>query len=288
MIHNPYLDKDFSWLRANFHAHTTNSDGTRSPQAVLDDYAARGYDVLMLSDHDTLTETSKLEARGMVLIPGNEISKDGFHLLHLDAKKVIAPHTDRQQAINEIKGENGLAVLCHLNWHRYHDHIKLETLQSLTNYFGVEIYNGVIRYHEGSPLATDKWDMLLSEGRKLWGFANDDSHSPEHVGVAWNMVQVKEKSQKGVLEALQHGRFYASTGVVINSVRVYGQTIVIDTENAQRITASVEGGFRIAQVDAPTLTLHVPDDAPWRYVRLECWDVGEAMAWTQPFYLDNA
>ena len=224
----------------------------------------------------------------MILIPGNEISKDGFHLLHLDARKVIAPHSDRQQAINEINTENGLAVLCHPNWHRYRDHIKLETLQSLTDYLGIEIYNGVIHHHEGSPLATDKWDMLLSEGRKLWGFANDDSHSSEHVGVAWNMVQVKERGKESVLEALRLGSFYASTGVAINSIRVYGQTIFVSTQNASRITASVDGGLRVAQVDSSEMTFHVPDDAPWRYVRLECWGMGEAMAWTQPFYLSES
>jgi PHP-associated len=287
MIHTPYLDKDFTWLRTNLHAHTTESDGTRSPQAVIDDYAARAYDVLMLSDHDKLTDTGGLESRGLLLIPGNEISRDGFHLLHVDAKKVLAPHTDRQQVINEINSEQGLPVLCHPNWHRYHDHITLETLRSLNDYLGIEIYNGVIHHHEGSPLATDKWDMLLSEGRKLWGFANDDSHRPEHVGVAWNMVQVKEKNKADVLEALKHGSFYASTGVVITSIRAHGQTITVMTENAQRITASVDGGLRIAQVDAPTMTLHVPHDAPWRYVRLECWGAGEAMAWTQPFYLSS-
>ena len=53
-LESAYLeDKSIPWLKGNLHAHTTESDGSRPPQEVVDDYAARGYDFLMISDHDT-------------------------------------------------------------------------------------------------------------------------------------------------------------------------------------------------------------------------------------------
>ena len=49
-------EKEGTWLWGNLHAHSTNSDGARSPKNVIRDYSARGYDFLALSDHDTFTD----------------------------------------------------------------------------------------------------------------------------------------------------------------------------------------------------------------------------------------
>ncbi len=57
------------WLRGNLHTHSTASDGVRSPQEVVDHYAAEGYDFLSITDHGRLTDPSRLEARGMTLSP---------------------------------------------------------------------------------------------------------------------------------------------------------------------------------------------------------------------------
>src|SRR5690242_8868261 len=92
------------WLKGNLHTHTTNSDGERAPQAVIDDYASRGYGFLSISDHDVCTtakEYAKLDARGMVMIPGNEITANGPHMLHVDARERIEPKQERQSVIDE-------------------------------------------------------------------------------------------------------------------------------------------------------------------------------------------
>ena len=39
-------------LRGNLHAHTTFSDGVRSPAALVAEYESRGYDFLAITDHD--------------------------------------------------------------------------------------------------------------------------------------------------------------------------------------------------------------------------------------------
>jgi len=72
-----------NWMRGNLHAHTLRSDGKRPAQEVVDDYAARGYGFLMLSDHDVFTsvdEFAPLQDNGLILVPGNEITADGPHI----------------------------------------------------------------------------------------------------------------------------------------------------------------------------------------------------------------
>mgnify|MGYP002634549806 FL=1 len=276
------------WLRGNLHAHTTKSDGRRPVQEVIDDYASRPYDFLMISDHDihmSEADLAQFDSRGMVLIPGNEISAEGPHILHVNADQYRKPDPRRQTVFNEITAAgDGFAVVCHPNWQATFDHTTIHQLREWTGYNGVEIYNGVVGRLNGSPYATNKWDMLLAEGRRLWGYANDDSHgASEDVGLGWNMVFARSKSRPDIVNALSDGRFYCSTGVVIKDIQVEGTHIRVETENAQRIVALHQTGWRFAVADENVIEVDVPDSA--RYVRFECWGSGEQFAWTQPFFV---
>ncbi|GMV80208.1 MAG: hypothetical protein AMXMBFR7_13920 [Planctomycetota bacterium] len=285
-LESTYLNEPgMEWLTGNLHAHTTESDGSRAPQEVVDDYASRGYAFLMISDHDKLTDPAPLKSHGMVLIPGNEVSAKGPHLLHIGAQARLNPNPDRQQVLDAIKEEGGIAVLNHPNWQEHFNHCPQERLDGWNHYAGIEIYNGVIRRLAGSPLATDRWDRLLGAGRVMWGFANDDSHRPEDVQLAWNVVQAAARTPEAIMEALRKGRFYGSTGVELSALAVHGRTIHLAAPNAERICVVADYGKRIAQIDRCECTYHVPDDLPFRYVRLECYGRGEAMAWTQPIFI---
>lgn len=287
-LENPYAEPGTPWLKGNLHTHTTESDGSRAPQEVIDDYAARGYDFLMLSDHDKLTAPELFKDHGMVMVPGNEVSAKGPHLLHVNAQSRLEPLEDRQQVIGAInKEKGGFAVINHPNWQEHFNHCPQEKLQAWEGYLGIEVYNGVIRRLAGSPLASDRWDMLLHQGRKVWGFANDDSHRPEDVELAWNVVQSKQRTLKGVLEAFTAGRFYGSTGVDIETIAVHGRTIHVSAPNAQRMVVVGNAGKRETHVDAPEITYHVPEETKNRYLRIECYGPGEALAWTQPFWVQR-
>ena len=61
---------DMSFYKANFHCHTTESDGHVTPQACVDFYADAGYDILSITDHRSVT---KIVSDRLLLIPGIEI-----------------------------------------------------------------------------------------------------------------------------------------------------------------------------------------------------------------------
>jgi len=289
-IESPYADTDVRWWKGNLHAHTSRSDGALSPQQVVDTYASLGYNFLMLSDHDQLTSSADLEtldARGMVLIPGNEITQMGPHLLHVNAQTHISPSRDRQAIFDRIRAEGGFAILNHPNWLEEFDHCPKERLAEWQGYTGIEIYNTVCRRAEGSAMATMKWDWLLSRGRRLWGYANDDSHELIDYGGAWNMVQSVHGDRASIIEALEKGRFYASTGVIIERINVEDRSITVATANADRIVVYGNAGKRWATVDEPEFTFHVPDQPDFSYLRFQCWGRGEMMAWTQPFFFQT-
>ncbi len=284
---NPYANlSGGQWLKGNLHCHSNRSDGWRTPQGVIDDYAARGYDFLMLSDHDILSapaDYAQWNPRGMLLISGNEVSADGVHILHVDADRLVPPHKNRQQVLNAIENSKGFAVVAHPNWTKSFDHCPMERLLNWTGYLGMEVFNGLVQSHAGSAYASDKWDLALTSGKRVWAFANDDSHhGTTDTGLGWNVVYAYENSVKGIIDAMRAGRFYASTGVTILDFHVDRESISITTKDAHRIAAVMDNGKRFDVVDAPSMTVKLrPDSA---YVRFECYGVGERMAWSQPFY----
>ncbi len=280
-----------SWLRGNLHTHTTNSDGTHEMQEVINTYADLGYQFLSISDHDIFTGQSvyeQIDSKGLVLIPGNEISKDGPHLVHVNGDRLIKPHVNRQLVFDEAKATQGFVVVAHPNLDYNFNFCPIELLQQWTDYVGLEIFNATVGRCTGSPYSTNKWDMLLSEGRRLWGYAHDDAHfMPDNVdvGVGWNVVYADSSNLEDIVESLRNGRFYCSTGVVIKTIHVEGPEIVIECENASRIVGITLNGQRIAWSDSGSIKVDVSE--LYRYVRFECWGEGERNAWTQPFFLDE-
>lgn len=283
-IESPYVD-GAHWLKGNLHTHTTESDGARAPQEVVDVYASRGYGFLMISDHDRFTDPSALDARGMVMIPGSEVTAHAPHMLAVGVSSVYPPREDRQNTIDSVNAQGGLAVMCHPNWERDFNHCPQETLERLDRYAGIEVCNGICLAVEGSGYATDRWDMLLSSGRRVWGYGNDDCHAAGTEGVAWTMAQCAERSPAAVVEALRNGRCYVSTGVAIDRIAVAGGCIGIEAPGAQCIHAYGNDGHRVFTAAGPSIAVTIPDDFAFDYVRFELHGWGDSMAWTQPFFV---
>lgn len=288
MIENPYtaLQEGAAWIAGNLHAHSEHSDGRCPSQRVVEIFAGLGHGYMALTDHDRLATTQELadlDDNGMILIPGNEVTRDGQHILHVGASALVVPDPDRQKVLDDISGHEGFAIINHPNWQQAFDHCSLELLTLWQGYTGIEIYNGVVARLAGSPYATSKWDMLLSAGRRSWGFAGDDFHRPGDEGRGWNVALISERTPKAVLGALQTGAFYASTGVVISAISVSGHTIEVETENAHKLIAVTEFGKRLMESEGNHIKLDLQD--PVSYVRIACMGAGEQWAWTQPFFV---
>lgn len=289
-LRSPYT-KEGEWLRGNIHTHTTISDGEHSLEAVLAAYEEREYDYLAISDHDVLVDPDRYRTKtDLIMLPAVEVTANGPHVVHVGATDAIEPAIDRQIVLDSIAEQGGMSIAAHPNWEPDFTHIPHEELERLRGYTGLEIYNGNIERATGSPLATDRWDRLLSAGRTVWGFGTDDTHAPVDVANAWSVVQVTEQTPSAVLEALRSGRFYVSTGVTIVSIDIDGGTVAIETDDADRVRLVSDHSRIQTTVDGPSATFEIPRDFQFgsdhTYVRLECLGAGNRMAWTQPFWIE--
>jgi hypothetical protein len=274
------------WLRGNLHAHTRTSDGYASPQDTVDAYAALHYDFLALSDHDVAADYAGLDSRGLVLVPASEVSAGGPHVLALGCAGRVEPNTDRQRVIAAVAASGGLTVLCHPNWGRDFNHLTVEELARLSGYAGIEVFNGSIVEDPGSPVASDKWDRLLSAGRRAWGLATDDLHFEIQRGRGWCSVRAAERTAEAVLEALRTGNFYASSGVTIASIGLRGAELRVVSPDAESIAVIGKHGARLAWAEAPELVWDASGCAG-PFFRVECLGRAGTMAWSQPFYVEK-
>jgi len=79
---------------------------------------------------------------------------------------------------------------------------------------GMEIINKVDNESRSERIL---WDNILKEmmpqGRFVWGFSNDDTHSLNATGYAWNVMLMPALNQTETRKAMENGSFYAVSRV---------------------------------------------------------------------------
>jgi hypothetical protein len=287
------------WLRGNLHTHTTASDGIRSPQAVVDHYATEGYDFLGITDHGTLTDPSKLDPRGMTLIPSQEISLGRteagttFHIVAIGIKnrlkhKDFDLEGDPQRAIEDTHNQGALAILAHPYW----SGLDKEDMLRLTNYDGVEIYNSNCEVYNGFGDSRPHVDAILSAGRRTLIFATDDHHgTPEPMkkpdsAISWISVKA-ERDPASILASIKAGLFYASNGPKIKRITFEEDSIIAETSPVTSIgfVSTPSRGTKYWADGKPlTLAAYKPRKNE-TYIRVEATDENGRTAWSNPIYI---
>jgi 3',5'-nucleoside bisphosphate phosphatase len=78
-----------SYSKGDFHIHSINSDGNLDVEELVDMFIKRGFDIIALTDHDTLNGCGRAveygRAKGLRVIPGIELStkfnRESIHVL---------------------------------------------------------------------------------------------------------------------------------------------------------------------------------------------------------------
>ena len=139
------------------------------------------------------------------------------------------------------------------------------------------------------------WDELLTRGAKWFGVAVDDSHHyqcpPPAIaalpGQAWIVVRAEKADAKSILNAIERGEFYASTGVELADYATTKEKITLTIHvpsgsSAPRYRTEFIGanGRVLATIDGNEATYTFRGGE--RYVRARVTDSNGKHAWTQP------
>ncbi len=280
------------FFRSNFHAHTTASDGKKTPEEVMAMYRDAGYDILSITDHRKVTLPYNIP-EGLLLLPGIEFDHVNHgqtaHILGLGISKSICSvwseqHTP-QQAVQAIHDCGGVAVLAHPAWSLNTP----EFIASLDGIAATEIWNSVSTL----PFNGDRADSsslidvtAASQGRLLAVMGNDDAHFyREDFAAGWTMVQAAEKTVPAVLQSLRAGRFYASRGPLIHQIEVTKQEVRINCSPASAVvfySARPWSGQRIVHGNGLTEAVY-PIHPSDQFIRVQIIDDHGMSAWSGQF-----
>jgi len=298
------------WFKGNTHTHTTNSDGDAPPEQVIAWYAEHAYDFLSLTDHNVLTDPSTLaeQPEGLLLVRGEEITMAlDVHVNALGISRVIAPPQPPadvplsehrtwlvEQALAAVAAQGALA---HINHPNYKWALDRDTLSEIADLRFFEVFNGHPLVHnpgDADHVGTEAlWDHLLGLGRRVYGVATDDAHhyqtySPlfANPGRGWIRVGASELTQPALLEALDAGHFYASTGVSLAECDVRGGAISlhVDDQPGERYTIEFVGpdGLVVHAEEGVEARYRLRAGQP--YVRARISASSGVQAWLQPVF----
>ena len=265
-----------TYYKANLHTHSTISDGKLSCQEVKDAYKALGYQILCMTDHNTIVNHSDMNEPDFLMLTGAEINincadyrnhKGRTYHLNLIAKKPdnlwfpakmyrwfpVAEELDSQiryddmdirydpDSVNQMiakANEKGFLVMYnHPTW----------SCQSYPDYaplkglWGMEVRNTeccLIGHNENNIRV---YKDLLTLGNKVFPLGTDDMHAPRALGRSWIMVGAKALTYESVISALEQGDFYMSCGPQITGLSVEGDTLKVTCSDAQSIRMETYG-----------------------------------------------
>ena len=297
------------WFKGNTHTHTTMSDGDSAPEEVARWYKEKGYRFLVLSDHNIFTDPETLSSlvdSSFLLIPGEELTssfrKKPVHVNGLNIPHVLAPQTDTtllgtiQKNIDEVRTVKGAPHINHPNFGWAIDQF---TLLKVKNNNLLEIFNGHPLVHNvgggGTPGLEEVWDFLLTSGMRIYGIAVDDAHhfkgefgpTRSNPGKGWVVVRARSLNAQEIIDNLESGLFYASTGVDLDDVIVEPDRIEVRIRQRSNFKYRTEfigaGGKVLSQSMENTAVYQRKGDE--QYVRAKVFDSGGGVAWVQPVFI---
>ncbi len=289
---NPF-EKSGKWFKANFHVHTTTSDGKLSACEVVKKYRSAGYNVLAITDHRKTNDVSGMSNKKMLVISGMEYHPScpgkpvPYHIVGLNI-----PHgfefdepDNVLRCVRQIKKIGGESILAHPYWsgQAYEDFKKL-----LNKIIAVEVYNATCNRH-GRPCSENEWVYCLDRGRSLPCIGNDDAHfvPGDDVFGCWTWLKMRSLTVKNVINAIKTGCCYVSCGPTIKDFRLKNGEVHIRCSPVSTIyfTGDPGRGFRKCATGkklAASFSIEIP---PWNYVRAVVVDVNGRRAWTNPIFL---
>ena len=245
------------WYKGNTHVHTILcGHADTSPEAVTAWYHERGYNFLCLSEHnqfiDPATVNMPADLRNdFILIPSEEVTGgEQAHSTALNIDGVVDPRlvqpsgASKTQVIQAhvygAEQQHGHSILNHPNFHYRNSAEDIRPVEGLHMF---ELHNGhpaVNNFGDHEHDSVEEiWDDLLTDGMLIYGVSSDDAHKFQEIGLehsnpgrGWVMVQADSLTPDSISEAMYHGNFYATSGVMLSLASVKDRQISVAVDQA--------------------------------------------------------
>jgi hypothetical protein len=302
-------DPGVHWFKGNTHTHTLESDGDSPPELVARWYRDHGYQFLVLTDHNVWVDPATLATlvdSSFLLIPGEEVTssfeRKPVHVNGLNIPRLVEPRTDStlvgtiQKNVDAVREVDGVPHINHPNFGWAFDHTILARVR---NDRLLEIFNGHPAVHnEGggdSPGMEEIWDHLLTGGKRIYGIAVDDAHhftgefarDRANPGRGWIVVRAGLLDAEEIMDRLEAGDFYATTGVTLEDIRIDPTRLEVHIQQQgdfKYTTEFIGSGGRVLERTGANPAVYTLRETEG-YVRARVIGSGGAVAWVQPVFI---
>lgn len=167
------------WLKGNLHTHSTVSDGSLKPGAVIKKYRDKGYDFVAMTDHGPDPEPySYPDIDGITVLEGVEVSRN-HHWNYIEGDEETLTIWNHPFRYDES--------------HRDIDRCGKDLVEAVEH--GDLFYNV---NHDSSEVI---------EKAKTPAIFTDDAHSEKMMGHAWVLVNTESSEKDAIITALKKGRY---------------------------------------------------------------------------------
>jgi hypothetical protein len=175
------------------------------------------------------------------------------HVMPFEGEDAVSILQGTLAAVREQRARTGQAMIAHINHPNFRWGITAEELMQVKDELFFEVYNGhpeVGNAGDATRLSMDAmWDAILTQRLgelglgTMFGIAVDDSHhyhatglGKSNAGRGWIMVRAKHLTAESIVTALEAGDFYATTGVVLQSVLRAGHRLAVSIQAEPGVT----------------------------------------------------
>jgi len=315
------LKKNGRFYKANLHCHTTLTDGAMTPRQVKDWYKRHGYSIVAFTDHSKyawypeLQDTEFLPIAGVeaaftCLDPNNPPLK--YKLCHINfwakdpERSVYIPEEHTYDIgvissyIEKMKKNGWLCGLNHPGW----------SLQSTEEIHGIQGLDTFEVYNHGSHILDNNGDgqahyaVFLNSGKRAYAIAVDDNHAgfdaDGRISAAddtlggYIMISMPELSYSAFIDAMENGRFYASSGPEFQELYIDEERdmLILRCSGVRRVLVKGIHTVKAVRLNAreDSITYAEIPLAPIRvkepFLRLEIMDSQGRRAYSQPYWFD--
>ena len=206
----------YAVVAADFHVHSFPGDGVLPPWDLAVEARRRRLDAVALTNHNS-THSWRLAERlsgitprgGAMLIPGEELTSNGYHLAVLGVTTPLDWRQPVAQAVGAAHAAGGVAIAAHPGrwmWRSYDD-------AALAALDGVEVAHPSMHgWEERRRDLAAFYERAKRVHPSIAAIGSTDFHHLAPVGLARTYVFARPATQAGILDAIRAGRTVACDG----------------------------------------------------------------------------
>ena len=191
------------------------------------------------------------------------------------------------EAIRRANEAGFLVVYNHPHW-SLNDYSLYSELEGI---HGLEITNGAAFRSSDLDYTPYVCDQMSRLGKRITCVGGDDNHDTKHFFQAWTMVKADELSYESLIDGIEKGNCYMSTGPEIKELYIEGDKVTVKTSAAEGIIYTSMGRSHqnnIMEKDGEPVTEATFTIRPWHvYFRITVRDLNGKRANTRAYWIDE-